>query len=771
MKKTFKHIMALWLALSYVLTLSAALTKDKDGYYLIGSSADLVAYRDGVNKGTAMNGRLSADIDMSAVCGVKKSWQPINTKKLAIRFDGGNHVVKNLYIDAQSDEQALFYCADVVENLVVTDSYVRGLDYVAGLVVCGSGSSGKFLVNNCHFNGNVIGRQYVGGIIAGKDMVTANIANCSNNGLILGNNYVGGILGTAVGCNIANVYNAGRVKAYFINEGTSFLYEGIAGGIAGFFGGALLYNCYNYGKISGLSTGSLIGERGGQIASVFQYCYALENMAQVSSSESSISFLPLTSFKNGTLKTNLNTFVKATPSIKEDQFGITVEMLTWDQSSDMDHPCFSNLIFSPNKNFAVQYRGDYWGIDVFSSNMSLPQSDNKAFSYQFSEKFNGKNVVGDTVVVVTKVLNDNFLSKDKDGFYLVQSASDLSLFRDAVNGGANNINGRLARNIDMREEKNWEPIGSRELCCSTPFSGVFDGAGYTISGLTETEGYEYAALFSHLKNSMIENLNIAQSSFTGYYVGSICAYAEKSIIVNCGSNAEVIGLYPEGAAGFIGVAVDCQIVNCYNIGSVTGEGKVSGFLGVQQKECVIDNCFSSCTVTNTGTENGGKSPFVFEYLNRSITNCFYDSTLYVSNSNEAVNHLNPLVVGMTTSDMKSKSFVKILNDGVYRINHEQSDFEAFAWVIDSTTGYPKIDLNEVVGLDDVLSDKGMNPTSVLVYAVDDMLFIQSEFDGIALVYNTLGQVRRVVRYARGLTEIEGLESGIYFVEGEKIIIR
>ena len=66
--------------------------------------------------------------------------------------------------------------------------------------------------------------------------------------------------------------------------------------------------------------------------------------------------------------------------------------------------------------------------------------------------------------------------------YQISTLTDLAALRAAVNGG-NNQNGtyfKMTANIDLGGEENpWESIGKG----GKSFTGTFDGAGHTISGL------------------------------------------------------------------------------------------------------------------------------------------------------------------------------------------------------------------------------------------------------------------------------------------------
>lgn len=779
MSKTFQRIFTLTISIILCHASFAALEQAADGYYLIKNAADLAEYRDAVNNGTAMDGRLANDIDMSTVCGTvngkKVTWVPINRKRLSIKFDGANHTISNLFIFTRNTNQGLFFSADIIRNLIVKNAYVKGMDNCGGIVASGYGSARKCLLDNCHFQGTVIGMHNVGGITSGADMVYATIVNCSNSGTIVGGTNVGGIAGFTRGTTIINCYNIGRVKAVpNITSENDVIYNGIAGGIAGTFDGGTFYNCYNFNKISGLSTGNITAQIRSTGKATISNCFGLQGMANVNDFESGLKINTATSFSDGSILKLLNNYVKNTPTRDETLFGGTVSFRSWVQEEGDSHPRFEDVNFPIEDVSIVTYRGDYFGMDVFSSTMALPVCNESVFSYQFANSFDGKNVKGDTVVIVKKVLKENFLKKDNEGFYLINNEKELGLFRDAVNGGATSIKGRLTTNIDMSEVSSngeWIPIGSRSLSSNdNPFSGVFDGANYSITNLKESgEKQEFAGLFASVKNALIENITIKKSSFTGYYASSLCAYAESSTFANCGSEARVIGTSADGVAGFIGVAIDCDIINCFNVGTIQGEGKASGFVGVEQDNCRLVNSYASCSVTNTSEETGIRSPFVFEFLIGDVDNCYYDSTLFYASSGYW-GQVNDSVIATTTDYIKSEAFINSLNKTVDSLNKVQDTIKYRTWKAGEYSKYPKFNEEDDAAVFDFLN-KAENTLSFLAYSVEDKLYIKAEKRGTALLFNRKGQPVRIIQYEEGLTEVSGLRSDIYIIGGKSIIIK
>lgn len=775
MGRISKHILGLIGLAAFSCQIAwGALKQDADGYYLIGTADDLAEYRDEVNNGIAMDGRLTADIDMGSLCGVINghitSWKPINSKRASIKFDGANHTISNLYINSRGNNQGLFFAVDVLENLIVTDAYVKGADNVGGIVSSGYGSAGKCLVNNCHFKGSVIGLENVGGILSGKDMRKANVANCSNSGCVVGGSLVGGICGFAQGAQFFNCYNLGRVKAVSLYGEDGWIYMGIAGGIVGSYDGQQIVNCYNANKISGLATGNITGQFRSSSSDLFSACLALTDCAQVNSSlEMAITLYEADGFKNGKVLKSLNTVVAQEKTLKDELFDYEINLLEWIQSDVA--PTFDGVVLTPEETFVVTYRGDYFDNEIFSSNMKLPICSNAAFTYSFADGFDGKSVTCDTVVMVSKELKSDFLELDKDGYYLINDGKDLSLFRDAVNGGATDLKGRLTADIDMLKESanGWSPIGDASLDGDYVFSGVFDGNDFSILNLT-VENVSFAGLFARAKNAKIMNVVVKNSTFNGYYAGGICAKAESTTIVNCGNEASVISTYREGVAGFCAVADRCWIANCYNTGEITAQGKASGFIGVELGNSSLVNCYASCVVNKSDT-TGLRSPFLFEDLDPNVEECYYDSVLFVSNAYcENSVHVNHLVIASNTEDMKSADFVKALNLGVGELNAEQDTILYKKWYMGETSSYPRFKKDESSSVDDDLIENNFIE-GLSVYAIGETLYIWSEKAGVATLFNLSGSAVRVVDYAEGVTVVDGLPMGVYVVEGKKVLLK
>ena len=192
-------------------------------------------------------------------------------------------------------------------------------------------------------------------------------------------------------------------------------------------------------------------------------------------------------------------------------------------------------------------------------------------------------------------------------------------------------------------------VGSK----AKPFSGAYDGAGYTISGFNITANEENVGLFVATNGATIQNINVinstisvgriertnigfivgyatstriinttvtasninitfASSNSITYNVGGIVGYAigSGSLIKDCYNasnivrvnNSTTLTMYSGGIAGYISTTNDNNlgIINCGNAGNIQGT-IVGGLSG--SAECVISNSYNLGTVTGTYAEN------------------------------------------------------------------------------------------------------------------------------------------------------------------------
>lgn len=178
---------------------------------------------------------------------------------------------------------------------------------------------------------------------------------------------------------------------------------------------------------------------------------------------------------------------------------------------------------------------------------------------------------------------------DGEEYYLISSKEDLLWFFQLPSNYYVSQNAILTCDIVVNEGTitkessvdNWNPISN--------FSGVFDGNGYTISGiyLNELNAVNPTA-FIRNNHGTIKNLGIINSYFGGgQNSASICSLCYGGYVYNCYSNAIVEGPNPSGICGY---AEDATIQYCYNAGTIIGTS-VSGIC-CEGYPVEILNCFN-----------------------------------------------------------------------------------------------------------------------------------------------------------------------------------
>ncbi|MBQ2973593.1 MAG: hypothetical protein IJE19_04505 [Clostridia bacterium] len=160
-------------------------------------------------------------------------------------------------------------------------------------------------------------------------------------------------------------------------------------------------------------------------------------------------------------------------------------------------------------------------------------------------------------------------------YYEIDSADDLDWFAAQVNSGNTAINASLTKNITYNSgtmsasttgARVWTPVGTRD----NPFTGIFNGNGYTISGLycKDPEDSPYLSLVAHSVKAIIANVAVTNFYFESRYglVAGIASYAAGSTITNCYAQGSIYAKDAGAAAAGICAAVfghsRTEILNC-----------------------------------------------------------------------------------------------------------------------------------------------------------------------------------------------------------------
>jgi len=265
-----------------------------------------------------------------------------------------------------------------------------------------------------------------------------------------------------------------------------------------------------------------------------------------------------------------------------------------------------NNLGDASKNPTVTLKGG-----TFSSN---PTNDNTSNCIKLVEGY--EVVETDGVYEVVKAA----LKLEGEGTaevpYQISSKTELEDFRDSVNAG-NTYAGvyfQLTDNVDLAASAvmllsaevtpNWEPIGTKD----TPFKGVFDGNGKTISNLIVV-GEANQGLFGYGDNATIKNVTINNATVIGTdCVGAVAGQVySTSLIDNCHVTGSIKIEGQTNVGGIVGKYYT-KVTNC----SVIGDGVDTSYVkGVYvQSDLEGDNIggiMGHCGENNTLTGNTVKN--------------------------------------------------------------------------------------------------------------------------------------------------------------------
>ena len=191
----------------------------------------------------------------------------------------------------------------------------------------------------------------------------------------------------------------------------------------------------------------------------------------------------------------------------------------------------------------------------------------------------------------------------------ITTAQQLKRLADEVNAGDSKSDKTylLANDIDLSGYPDWTPIGRFDPPDDMlPFSGVFDGQGYSITGLKISGNEEARGLFGYtycsaIRNVVIRNPEIQGGDKVGALVGHQ-AYSSEGI-----ENCAVIGGKIQGsnrAGGLVGNMEESPIKNCYTTCEVIAtDYHAGGIVGAHKVGSGLENCYATGNVS--GPNSGG----------------------------------------------------------------------------------------------------------------------------------------------------------------------
>ena len=576
--------------------------------YQIGTADELRWFANQVNSGnTAAWAVLTTSINLGG-----EAWTPIGTSisnRYTGTFDGAGHTIDGMTIQSTGYYMGFvgyLYTNGVIQNLTLGEN-------------CSVSCDGNYVGGICGYN--------YGGTITG----------CTNHGTVnntgTGDKYTGGICAyNRSGSTVTGCTNTGTVSGSSKNVG------GVCGCTSG---SGTVTNSTHTGTVSG--TGTYVG---GICAynnrSTVDNCYWLEGTCDkgiggsASGGTTNAEEKTATEFASGEVAFLLN--------------GSSSDSPVWYQNLGEGGDQYPVPDSSHGIVYAEQYcdgtaTGNYGNSQIIHANYANGFCTGCG-KYQPAE-LNG-------------------------AVYEISNAGQLFWFAGLVNGTlegtTQNVaaNAVLLNNITIPADMAWTPIGN----ASTIYTGTFDCAGYTISGMKIDDATGYSGLFGNVTGTVRDftvtgSITITGSeavSKVGGAVGSLGiktaggtvsgVTSDVDITVSAGNDhiGGVVGSMPENSsptvescvytgnitvtveagsvAGVVGYIRTGTIQNCANWGGISintgGNGSVGGILGYcNNGKIYIRNCYNSGSIAAEGTANVGAIVGQNNKTQATVSNCYY----------------------------------------------------------------------------------------------------------------------------------------------------
>ena len=220
-----------------------------------------------------------------------------------------------------------------------------------------------------------------------------------------------------------------------------------------------------------------------------------------------------------------------------------------------------------------------------------------------------------------------------NGVYQISTPEDLQAFSYIVNGIAGYKQNAAAKavllnDIDLTGLPTWQPIGTS----AAPFTGTFDGQGYSIQNIEVKTGKDYSGLFGYTSGATIKNFSVGGTLTVTEYTmehGTV-GYAANTTIQDVHSALNITAGKANNdtrhIGGVVGSMFSASNVNrCSYTGTLTdaGTNTVGGIVGYADgSNNVITHALNAGKVQTKGAEtNAGGILGYVNYAGFKISHC------------------------------------------------------------------------------------------------------------------------------------------------------
>ena len=442
----------------------------------------------------------------STIC---KGFEPIG--EFSGVFDGNNKVIVALNINRLDEDSVGLFRAlansakvkglvfDTVSKCdnrscvpVYDQGAIRGKNYVGTLAGVDNGAD----IENVFVKFNVSGSNYVGGIVGKK--ASGSIVGCASRDTIVGDAYIGGLFGSLGQATVKDCFSASPVSG-----------SKDVGGLIGYSNNATVRNSYAVGNVQGMAKwGGIVGE---DVKSTYTSVYCDSTL--------------------WTSKTTAAGELRTTAQMvrKENYRGWDFENI-WEIASDITYPYLVWLDATMRRSERIRPNRN---INVLMMHMVGSGTEEDPFLVKTYDDLKSIGFGKYKMSAVYKLAND-----------IDASASATEI-------------------LDGNASKGFKPIGEIEyfglsfgdygVQDTEPFSGKFDGNGYSINDLTMYSSHHsspYGFIDTLAPSGVVENLTFKNYSLVKAEVGGV-AGANYGVIKNVNVEATVDSTDGYGASGFV----------------------------------------------------------------------------------------------------------------------------------------------------------------------------------------------------------------------------
>ncbi len=662
----------------------------------------------------------TADIDASGSTYLDngRGWRPIGNSSLHFTgsYDGGRHTIDGLFIGADSDvvESGLFgYISDAqIKNLGVTNALSEsgvpaGLlvgradnstiteSYTTGSLNLDSGFSGGLVgktegteIYGSFSTADVISGTRCGGLVGFATTGTV-ISNSYALGSARGVQYVGGLIGWASSTSVVNSYSAGEVVA-------TAQFNSYGGGLIGRNIETTVTESFWDTGTSGYSTSNGgTGKTTGQMKSFATFLNAGwdfegesingdDNIWAIyeASAVSNLGY-PFHNYMDLPRRILPYTVTGVADFVKSTSVYMRGEMVFPGVPAATGHGFVWN-----STGGSVVGSDDYTDLGPsattgqFTALIENLEADTEYYIRSWGVSDDGVYLYGEELLFRTHPFDPvpPTGSGLPDDPYLIESLGNL--YWMSISDSAWSSHFLQVADIDASQSSQWQdgvgwvPPGTGQK----PFTGSYEGAGHTISGLyiyideEMVDGDDLnAGLFGHLQGAVVKGVVIEDITIDGgFYSGGVAGLAVEStissssvtgtispwnsgggiagritgsLIEKCYASVDISIPWGTGSGGIAGVSVNSSVTNSYAAGLVSANSRAGGVVGMQESGSQIINCYSKAVVTASASGEGGVLGFTTP--DSYVKNSFWD----IEVSGTDVSAGDDGVTGLTTNEM------------------------------------------------------------------------------------------------------------------------